>query len=26
MAIRTEHSVALWHPVVAYFSGANTIG
>ena len=26
MAIRTEHSVALWHPVLAYFSGANTIG
>jgi hypothetical protein len=26
IAIRTEHSVALWHPVVAYFSDANTIG
>jgi hypothetical protein len=26
MAMRTEHSVALWHPVGAYFSGANTIG
>jgi hypothetical protein len=26
MAIRTEHSVALWHPVVAAFPGANTIG
>ena len=26
IAIRAEHSVPLWHPVVAYFSGANTIG
>ena len=26
MAIRTEHSVALWHSVVAEFPGANTIG
>jgi hypothetical protein len=26
MATRAEHSVALWHPVVAAFPGANTIG
>jgi hypothetical protein len=26
MASRAEHSVPLWHPVVAAFPGANTIG
>ena len=26
VATRTEHSVCLWHPVVADLSGANTIG
>ena len=26
VAIRTKHSVCLWHPVLTYLSGANTIG
>jgi hypothetical protein len=26
VATRTEHSVCLWHPVVADLSGTNTIG
>jgi hypothetical protein len=26
VATRTEHSVCLWHPVVAYLSRTNTIG
>jgi hypothetical protein len=26
VASRAEHSVSLWHPVVAAFPGANTVG